>query len=139
MSMGLKRLPKRIAVAGGALLAVFAIPALAQSGNLAMLGSLAKGEWTVTFRDGSASRKICVRSGLELIQLQHSGASNCSRYVVDDDPTKVRVQYTCRGNGYGNTNIRRETGSLVQIQSEGFESGLPFQFNAEARRTGNCR
>lgn len=139
MNTGLKRMRKKIVATGSALLAVFAIPALAQSDNLAMLGSLAKGEWTVTFRDGSTAKKICVRSGLELIQLRHSNATNCSRYVVDDDPSKVSVQYTCRGNGYGRTNIRRETGSLVQIQSQGFEGGLPFQFDAEARRTGACR
>jgi hypothetical protein len=139
MNIGLRRMQKWVVAAGGALLAVFAIPALAQSGGLAMLGSLTKGEWTVTFRDGSAARKICVRSGRELIQLRHPSASNCSRYVVDDDPTKVSVQYACRGNGYGRTDIRRETGSLVQIQSQGIEGGLPFNFDAEARRTGTCR
>ena len=139
MRIAKRSMRKKGVAIGGALFAVLAIPALAQSGSLAMLGSLTKGEWTVTYRDGSAARKICVRSGLELIRLQHADANNCSRYVVDDDPTRVRVQYTCRGNGYGNTNIRRETSSLVQIQSEGFESGIPFQFDAEARRTGTCR
>lgn len=139
MTKGSKRMRGKAVAIGSALLAVFAIPALAQTESLAMLGSLAKGEWTVTYRDGSAPKKICVRSGLELIQLRHSSATNCSRYVVDDDPAKVSVQYTCRGNGYGRTNIRRETGSLVQIQSQGFEAGLPFQFDAEARRTGACR
>lgn len=138
MKSGLKTMPRRVAAACGALLAMFAIPALAQSGSLAMLSSLTKGEWTITYRDGSAARKVCVRNGLELIQLRHSGA-NCSRYIVEDGASKVTVQYTCRGNGYGRTNIRRETGSLVQIQSQGFESGLPFQFDAEARRTGTCR
>lgn len=138
MSFRLKRVPKKWTASGGALLAVFAIPALAQSDGLAMLGSLTKGEWTIKFRDGTPSRKICVRTGNELVQLRHTGSS-CSRYVVEDGVSKVTVQYTCRGNGYGRTNIRRETAYLAQIQSQGIESGLPFQFDAEARRTGTCR
>jgi hypothetical protein len=138
MTIGLKRMPKMWVAIGGALLGVFAIPALAQSNSLAMLAGLTKGEWTITFRDGSASRKICVRDGQELIQIRHTG-SNCSRYIVEDAASKVTVQYTCKGNGYGRTNIRRETASLVQIQSQGIESGLPFQFDGEARRTGACR
>lgn len=138
MKIGPKPKLKNWATAGGALLAALAIPALAQSDSLAMLGSLTKGEWTITFRDGSPARKICVRDGLELIQIRHTG-SNCSRYIVEDGAAKVTVQYTCRGNGYGRTNIRRETTSLVQIQSQGIEAGVPFQFDAEARRTGTCR
>lgn len=138
MNLGLKRLPKKWAAAGGALLVAFALPALAQSDSFAMLTSLTKGEWTITFRDGSPARKVCLRDGMELIQIRHTG-SNCSRYVVEDGPSKVTVQYTCRGNGYGRTNIRRETASLVQIQSQGIAGGLPFQFDAEARRTGTCR
>lgn len=123
-----------IAAAGGGVF--FAAPIAAQVGSLAMLSNLTKGEWTVRFRSG-AERKICVRSGSELIKLRHASA-NCSRYVVEDGPQSVTVQYTCRGNGYGRTNIRRETSSLVQIESQGIASGSPFQLKAEARRTGSC-
>ncbi len=121
----------------GALAIASAAPGFVQGGDLAMLDGLAKGEWTLHPRDDSASRKICVRSGRELIQLQHR-EPNCSRFVVEDSDTKVTVQYTCPGNGYGRTKIRRETSSLVQIESQGIANGLPFQFTAEARRTGNC-
>lgn len=124
-------------IAAGIALA-FALPAAAaQSDSLAMLRALTKGEWTVKYRDGSPDRKICVKTGEELIQLRHS-QSDCSRFVVEDDSAKVTVQYTCPGDGYGRTNIRRETGALVQIESQGIASGLPFQFAAEARRTGTC-
>ena len=111
----------------------------AQAGALAMLDGLSKGEWTVRYRDGTPSRKICLRKGDELIQLQeqHLGRE-CSRFVVDDEATEVTVQYTCRGNGYGRTNVRRETPVLVQLESQGIAGGSPFQFSAEARRTGNC-
>lgn len=119
-------------------LGALSVPTLAQGNGLAMLNALSKGEWTITFRDGSPARKICVRDGSELIQIRHAG-SNCSRYVVEDGASKVTVQYTCRGDGYGRTNVRRETSQLVQIESQGIKSGLPFQFDAEARRTGACR
>lgn len=109
----------------------------AQDTDMAMLSELRKGEWTVRFRDGTPSRKLCIRSGLELLQLRHSN-DDCSRFVVDDDANEVTVQYTCRGNGYGRTHVRKETPILVQIESQGIADGLPFQFTSEARHTGSC-
>jgi len=113
-------------------------PAAAQGPALAMLGTLDDGQWEVRFRDGAESRRVCLRSGQELIQLKH-GESGCSRFVVEDAASAVTVQYTCRGNGYGRTSIRRENTSLVQIESQGIAGGLPFEFSAEARRVGPCR
>lgn len=113
-------------------------PAAAQAPSLAMLNQLQRGEWELRFRDGIPSRKICLRTGRELLQLRHSNR-DCSQYVVDDKPNEVTVQYTCPGNGYGLTNIRKETGSLVQIQSSGLVISRAFDFTAEARRVGNCR
>lgn len=114
-----------------------AAPGLAQGGGLAMLGTLNKGEWTIKPRSGAPERRICVRSGAELIQLMHR-ENGCSRFVVDDGEARVTVQYTCPGNGYGRTSIRRETGALVQLESQGIHDGTPFQVTAEARRTGGC-
>ena len=137
--MLVKRLFAPLLSTAGLLLAGLAIasPGQAQTKTLAMLDDLSKGEWTLRYRDGSSIRKVCLRKGDELIQLQHSDA-NCSRFVVDDKANSVTVQYTCRGNGYGRTSIRRETNSLIQIESQGIEGGLPFEFQAEARRTGAC-
>ena len=129
--------PIGIAAALGMIASAMALPAAAQSDGLAMLGGLTKGEWTIKHRDGSVDQKICVRTGQELIQLRHT-ESGCSRFIVEDAANRVTVQYTCPGNGYGRTNIRKETGALVQIESQGIASGLPFQFAAEARRTGSC-
>lgn len=111
--------------------------ALAQ-GSLAMLDSLDKGGWELRYRDGATPRKVCVRTGRELIQLRHN-ESGCNRFVVEDGKNEVTVQYTCRGNGYGRTNIRKEGSGLVQIDSQGIVDGRPFQFSAEARHTGSCR
>ena len=112
-------------------------PVIAQVKALAMLDGLSKGEWTVRVRDGSEPRKLCLRTGEELIQLSHDDR-NCSRFIVEDRPDSVTVQYTCRGNGYGRTSIRRETSGLVQVDSHGISDGLPFDLRAEARLTGAC-
>ena len=69
------------------------MPGVAQTKALAMLDGLSKGEWTVRVRDGSQPRKICVRTGEELIQLLHD-EQNCSRFVVEDSAQSVTVQYT---------------------------------------------
>ena len=115
----------------------FVAPGLAQGNGLAMLGTLAKGEWTIKQRGGASDRKVCVRTGAELIQIIHRD-SGCNQFVVEDGAARVTVQYTCPGNGYGRTSIRRETSSLVQVESQGIHNGMPFQLVAEARRTGNC-
>jgi hypothetical protein len=114
-----------------------AVPSFAQGAGLAMLSGLTKGEWTIKQRGGVPDRKICIRTGAELIQLQHREAG-CNRFVVEDGAARVTVQYTCPGNGYGRTSIRRETPALVQLESQGIHDGTPFQFVAEARRTGPC-
>ncbi|WP_233999930.1 DUF3617 family protein [Porphyrobacter sp. TH134] len=121
--------------AGAAIL--LTAPSLAQGSGLAMLGTLAKGEWTIKQRGEKRERKICVKSGSEVIQLMHR-ESGCSQFVVEDGAARVTVQYTCPGNGYGRTSIRRETSALVQLESQGIHDGMPFQLTAEARRTGAC-
>lgn len=137
MTIRPSKLLTRIGAVVGLGLAVSSLPVLAQSGNLSMLAGLTKGEWTIKFRDGSPERKICVRSGRELIQPRYSRA-NCRRYVVTDSASKVTVRYNCPGGAYDRTDVRRETRGLVQIQSQGIADGRPFSFGAEARRTGSC-
>ena len=112
-------------------------PLEAQAPELAMLDTLAKGGWTLRDRNDGSEQRICVRDGREFIQLRHRQPA-CSRFIVQDAADEVVVQYTCRGNGYGRTSIRREGTALVQIRSQGIEGGTPFSFNAEARRSGSC-
>lgn len=116
---------------------VAAYPGAAQNGTMAMLDSLQPGQWEVRFRDAVAPRRICVRNGRELLQLAHRGA--CQRYVISDSANAVDVQYSCQGTGYGRTMVRRETNTLVQIDSQGFVNGSPFAWRGEARRVGACR
>ena len=113
-------------------------PATAQAPSLTMLDQLQRGEWELRFRDGTPARKICLRTGRQLVQLRHPNR-NCTQYVVDDTANLVTVQYTCAGSGYGLTSVRKETGSLVQIKTSGLVALEAFDFTAEARRIGSCR
>lgn len=131
-----KRFLKTVAMLGTA----FAGLATAQAAGpqLAMLDRIEGGRWEVRLREpGAPVERICLGNGHGLIQLRHQGAT-CERFVVQDGPGDVVVQYSCRGKGYGRTHIRRETNRLVQIDSQGIASGLPFEFSAEARRVGEC-
>ena len=102
-----------------------------------MLDTLTRGTWELRMRSDAPPMQVCVRTGRELIQLRHRQLT-CDRFIVQDEPGEVTVQYTCRGNGYGRTTIRRESAGLVQIRSQGIQGGTPFSIEGEARRTGAC-
>ncbi|WP_395392254.1 hypothetical protein WBP07_14985 [Novosphingobium sp. BL-8A] len=116
-------------------LAAMPWPGVAQKKPLAMLDQLDRGSWEL--RGLGNAGKLCLRSGHELIQLKHPGMA-CTTVIVDDTINEVTVQYTCPGQGYGRTHIRRETGNLIQIDSQGIANGRPFVFATEGRRVGNC-
>lgn len=135
MRMGVDR---AIAVAAVLSSAMLIMPTAAQAPTLAMLDRLDRGEWVVRFRGSGEQKRLCLRTGRELIQLRHN-VPTCSRYVVEDGAGQITVQYSCAGNGYGRTSIRRESGVLAQVESQGIADGKPFEFTAEARRAGPCR
>jgi len=114
-----------------------AVPVAAYAAELGMLDTLTKGAWTLRLRDEGSQQRICLRDGRELIQIRHKQAG-CSRFVVQDEANEVIVQYTCRGNGYGRTSIRREANGLVQVRSQGIIDGAPFSISGEARHSGAC-
>jgi len=129
------RLRRPLAVIG--LCLGLAMPAVAQP-VLGMLSRLDPGRWELRARDGVRPvETLCVSDGYRLIQLRHPGA-RCERYIVNDEPNDVTVQYACRGKGYGRTRIRRENAQLVQIETQGIADGQPFSFVAEGRRVGDC-
>ena len=113
------------------------LPVAAQAPELAMLSGLDRGGWELRLRPDGETMSLCIRTGREFIQLRHRQPA-CERFVVQDDAATVTVQYTCRGNGYGRTTIRRENAGLVQIRSQGIQGGMPFSIEGEARKTGSC-
>lgn len=123
-------------------LALVALPAQGQRSapqSLGVFDNLEPGRWELRERGGDGTvRNICVNRGSRLVQLRHSGL-RCHQVLVESDTEHTIVQYVCRGQGYGRTNIRRETNQLIQISTQGIENGLPFSYAAEGRRIGECR
>ena len=111
--------------------------AVAQGVQLAMLDRLTPGLWEIRNRDGGQPERLCLDDGRRLIQLRHPNMA-CRQFVVEDAPGAVTVHYICPGQGTGRTRLRFETTRLVQIESTGVASRLPFDFAAEARRIGEC-
>lgn len=129
----------RALMAGGCLLAGFiATSGEAQGPALAMLDRFEAGLWEVAPRRGDGqTAQLCIDSGRKLIQVRHARES-CRRFVIEDAPGAVTVQYTCPTSGYGRTYIRFENSRLAQIETQGIDNGLPFNFSAQARRIGAC-
>lgn len=128
----------KLGIVSAAVAAVIAFtPVSAQAPGLGMLNTLERGAWELRLRSDGSNRRICVRTGRELIQLRHRQPA-CDRFVVQDESREVTVQYTCRGNGYGRTTIRRESPDVVQIRSQGIHGGAPFSMEGEARHVGSC-
>lgn len=132
-------LKRRFAVLSLVAMVAAAVPAHGQKPALGMLDALDHGAWELREHgETGAVKNLCLDTGRRLIQLRHQGLA-CSTVIVEDNANEVVVQYTCRGQGYGRTHIRRETNALIQIDSQGIVNGLPFAFAAEGRRVGNCR
>jgi hypothetical protein len=113
--------------------------AQAELPQLQMLNHLEIGRWELRQRDTGGSTQICVGTDRSrLIQIRHPDLA-CDRVVLEDAPSSITVQYTCRGHGYGRTRIRRENGQLAQIDTQGIAEGLPFDLSVEGRRTGDCQ
>ncbi|MET1755071.1 DUF3617 family protein [Novosphingobium sp. RD2P27] len=111
---------------------------VAQAQSLTLLNRFQAGQWEMRSRGEPVElQRICVRDARRFIQMRHPG-QNCTHTVIEDKMDEVTVQYTCRGSGYGRTHIRRESDGLWQIDSQGIAKGLPFTFDAEVRRLGDC-
>ncbi len=115
--------------------------AFAHGGDLSLLESLDRGLWQLRAVGGGPSgapvSQLCVGDPSRLTQIQH-GDAPCSYYVVRSMPNSVTVSYSCKGQGQGLTTIRKETGRLIHIQSQGIRNNSPFSFSVEARRSSAC-
>jgi hypothetical protein len=101
------------------------------------LENLRQGQWELRMRGSAEVQRLCIGGWLGLIQLRHPGRS-CERIVLEQSSQSLTVQYTCRGNGFGRTHLRRETAQLVQVDTQGIADGLPFDYSAEGRWVGEC-
>jgi hypothetical protein len=114
---------------------------MAQNDASDLLQTLEKGLWQLRALGGGASpaaaSQLCVGDPKMLAQIQHGGNA-CSHFVVRSTANSVTISYSCKGAGQGLTTIRKETGRLVQIQSQGIRNNSPFSFSVEGRRAGSC-
>lgn len=110
----------------------------AEAPQLAALGQLQPGKWTLTSRDdGVPARSVCIGDPRVLLQLRQPVAT-CTRFVIANDRDVSTVHYTCPGSGSGRTTVRVETPRLAQVSTQGLVNGTPFDLAFEARRTGDC-
>lgn len=104
------------------------------------LRSLDSGLWqlrAVGSASGAAASQLCLGDPRLMAQIQH-GRINCSQTLVDSTANSVTISYSCNGAGQGLTTIRKESGRLVQIKSQGIRNNSPFSFSVEGRRAGPC-
>lgn len=118
-----------ISVAGGGF-------ALAQSGTLAALAQIERGEWTLRASDGS-TRSICVTDPRVLLQLRDR-SGGCTNFVVENGASTGRITFSCP-TGKSDTRITVETPRLIRLETQGISRGLPFTEEYEGRRTGVCK
>lgn len=114
-----------------------AVPAPAFAPGFILLDRIEKGAWQLKPVGGGAPRKVCVRSGEELLALRHAPRS-CSRYVVKNVAGELTIHMTCGAAGHVRTTLRYETPRLVQVHTQGLADGSPFSDSYEARQSGSC-
>lgn len=106
-----------------------------------VLQTLERGLWQLRAvgkgSSAAAANQLCIGDPRMLAQIQH-GVTNCTHTLVESSATAVTISYSCNGTGQGLTTIRKETGRLVQIKSQGIRNGAPFSFAVEGRRAGAC-
>ncbi len=107
----------------------------------AFLQTLERGLWQLRAvgggTSGAAASQLCLGDPRMLAQIQH-GATNCTHQLVDSSANAITISYSCKGAGQGLTTIRKESGRLVQIKSQGIRNSSPFSFSVEGRRSGAC-
>lgn len=105
---------------------------------LAVIGAIEPGQWELRDVDATAdTRLLCVTDPDMLIQLRHARAQ-CTRYVVENLPQTVTVNYDCNGAGSGRTTISLDTPRQIRLQTQGIEHAGPFDADYAGRRVGNC-
>ena len=110
--------------------------ALAQSGTLAALAKIERGEWQLRASDGS-TRSICVTDPRVLLQLRER-AAGCTNFVVENEANAGRITFSCP-TGKTDTRITVETPRLIRLETQGIIRGLPFTEEYEGRRIGTCK
>ena len=97
------------------------------------------GLWEISHSaTGAAAQKICLADPMILTQWEHRGES-CTRVIISEQGAAAKIQYTCAGGGFGQSQIVLLTPRSLRIDTQGISNGTPFAYALHARRVGNCR
>lgn len=120
------------------LVAAMALPAAAQAPHMSLqaLDRLEPGLWRIE-AEGRPARTMCLSDPAALTQVVHEGPT-CRRFVIANEPRSATVHYSCAAAGWGRTTVRVDNPREVQIRTQGISGRDPFDFAAEARRSGPC-
>ncbi len=118
-----------------------AVQSVAAQDGGSVLQTLERGLWQLravgSGGSAAAASELCVADPRMLAQIQH-GTANCTHQIVESTGNSVTISYVCKGAGQGLTTIRKESGRLALIKSQGIRNNSPFSFSVEARRSGGC-
>ena len=102
-----------------------------------VLAKVAPGQWQLKEVDGDDSRALCIADPAAILQVVHPRAQ-CTRAVIESGPRAMTVHYTCPGAGHGRTTLTLRSGTSLRVQTQGMVGGAPFNYDFDARRTGDC-
>ena len=126
---------------GAAIFVVGATASVAQPAKapaLAVINAIEPGQWELREIGVTTPAKVmCVADPDMLIQLRHAGVA-CTRYVIDNQPQTVTVNYSCVSAGSGRTTIMLDTPRQFRLQTQGIAQNAPFDADYSGRRLGDC-
>ncbi len=130
----MERAWRRSVLAGLAGLLAVGVIGATQPGVLA---KLVPGQWQLKEIDGAERRALCVTDPAALLQVIHP-RTQCTRAVIESTPSALTVHYTCPGAGHGRSTLTLRSGTSGRLHTQGIAGGAPFNFEFDARRTGDC-
>jgi len=130
---GLSRFALAIALASPA-----AAAAPGPAPGASVLTQAMRGLWEISGAPGAqAPVRQCVADIAKLGQFEHRDRT-CSHSVISDSAKASLVQYSCGAAGFGRSEIRLVTPRSLKISTQGISDNLPFNYELEAHRVGDC-
>lgn len=121
-----------LGLAGAAAMATLAG---AQSGSV--VERIQPGQWQLSEAGATTGRSLCLTDPATVLQLGH-GDARCTRNVIERSATALTVHYSCPGSGQGHTILTLRSPTSFRLQTQGLTGGMPFEYDYDARRTGDC-
>ncbi len=81
---------------------------------------------------------FCAAGAAAFLRFRHNHIAGCRDQFVQPGENRTIVTYSCAAQGWGRTELRRETSNLYHLDTQGIRDGKPFALRAEIRRVGNC-